>query len=394
MAKAKRGSVVRSVGGSVPESVRPASWGPVRSVLDQAGPANRLLRRGLAALLLFTIATSLPAFLAWSPGVDLQIPLLAADRWAAGGQPYVASSFAITSGTGLPFLYPPWLLPILVPFLALPRTVLIGVWLILGVGVAVWTCRRFAFPWAFIPVVLLWPPFVEGLVTGNVQLFQLAAFAALFYSPGTNGQLTPRAATSPGTTARKDFVDGLMAAGVGALKYTQLLPIAWLIRPRPRSAVLGIAVLVLVMVAMLPFTGIGLYGDWIAQLGRASDPNWAATGAPLSMLVGRPIATAAAVIAVAALLFVRGRDTGSWVGIALLIAAPSIHGYGMLFLLPVLLTVRRDLAIFLATLIARYNIYGWWISIAVAAVALAASKWVPSLRTQDQSVRSVSPGPQ
>lgn len=389
MAKAKRGSVVGSAGGSVSEGVRPASWGPVRSVLDQAGPANRLLRRGLAVLLLLTIVTSLPAFLAWSPGVDLQIPLLAADRWAAGGQPYVASSFALTSGTGLPFLYPPWLLPILVPFLALPRAILIGAWLVLGVGVAVWTCRRFAFPWAFIPVVLLWPPFVEGLVTGNVQLFQLAAFAALFYSSGTDWRLTPRAATPPEASVSGDFMDGLMAAGVGALKYTQLLTIAWLIRPRPRAAALGIAVLVLVMAAMLPFTGIGVYSDWVAQLGRASDPNWAATGAPLSMLVGRPIATAAAVIAIAALLFVRGRDTGSWVGIALLIAAPSIHGYGMLFLLPVLLTLRRDLAIFLATVIARYSIYGWWISIVVAAVALAASKWVPSMRAQDRSVHSL-----
>jgi hypothetical protein len=82
------------------------------------------------------------------------------------------------------------------------------------------------------------------------------------------------------------------------------------------------------------------------------------------------------------MFFVRGRDAGAWVGIALLVAAPSIHGYGMLFLLPTLLVLRRDLAITLAIVIARYNPYSWWISIAVSAAALAASGRFPALRAQ------------
>ncbi len=45
----------------------------------------------------------------------------------------------------------------------------------------------------------------------------------------------------------------------------------------------------------------------------------------------------------------------------------------MLFLLPALFTIRRDLAIALAVLIARYNPFARWISIAVPAVALTAS---------------------
>jgi hypothetical protein len=92
------------------------------------------------------------------------------------------------------------------------------------------------------------------------------------------------------------------------------------------------------------------------------------------------VATAAAVVAVAAMFFVRGRDAGAWVGIALLVAAPSVHGYGMLFLLPTLLVLRRDLAITLAIVIARYTLLGWWVSIAVAAAALALSARFPELR--------------
>ena len=362
-----------------------------RSVFSQSGPANRQLTGGLAAFLVLIIIVSLPQFLAWlPPGVDLEIPLRAASRWSAGGQPYLASSFVETSGPSLPFLYPPWLLPLLAPIADLPRTLVTASWLILEAAIAVWTCRRFSVPWLAVPLLLLWPPFLEGLVTGNVQVIQLAAFAAIFFVPGPSWQLRPRLPDEPDRrrpgnrprTLGQDAIDGLLAAGVGALKYTQLLPLVWLLRPRPRAAVLGGVALVAVAVAMLPFTGIGLYRDWLDQLGRAADLSWAPAGAPLAFLVGRPVATAAAVVAVLAMFFVRGRDAGAWVGIALLVAAPSIHGYGMLFLLPTLLVLRRDLAITLAIVIARYNPYGWWISIAVSAAALAASGRIPSLRAR------------
>ena len=363
----------------------------VRSVFTQSNPANRQLTMGLAAFLVVIIVISLPSFLAWSLGVDLEIPLRAASRWAAGGQPYVASSFTLTSGPDLPFLYPPWLLPLLAPIAGLPRVVVMAPWLILEAVVAIWTCRRLAVPWPAIPLLLLWPPFMEGLITGNVQVIQLAAFVAIFFVPGRSWELRPRLPeepdTRPSTPTRgrrriinRDVLDGLLAAGVGAFKYTQLLPLAWMLRPRPRAAIIGAVALAAVVVAMLPFTGIGLYRDWLDQLARAADPNWAPAGGPLAFLVGRPVATAAAVVAVAAMFFVRGRDAGAWVGIALLVAAPSVHGYGMLFLLPTLLVLRRDLAITLAIVIARYTLLGWWVSIAVAAAALALSARFPELR--------------
>ena len=371
------------------ESPSQSGLAVVRSIFTQSSPANRQLTRGLAIFLIVIIVVSLPAFLAFMPGVDLEIPLRAASRWSAGGQPYLASSFAETSGPGLPFLYPPWLLPLLVPIAGLPRAVVIAPWLLLEVAVAVWTCRRLSVPWPAVPLVLLWPPFMEGLVTGNIQVIQLAAFTAIFFVRGKSWELLPRLPDSPDSrsgmnrrTLARDALEGLLAAGVGALKYAQLLALVWLLRPRPRAAIVGGAALVAVAMAMLPFTGIGLYRDWLDQLGRAADLNWAPAGAPLACLVGRPVATTAAVAVVVAMFFVRGRDAGAWVGIALLVAAPSIHGYGMLFLLPTLLVLRRDLAITLAIVIARYNPYGWWISIAVAAAALAASGRFPALRAQ------------
>ena len=379
------------------------SWSPLtpqKNVFDQTGPANRQLTLGLAALFVLLMLSVLPGFLAWYFGVDLEIPLRAAGRFASGGQPYLASSFSETTGPGLPFLYPPWLLPILVPIAALPRAAVLAVWLAFGLAIAVWTCRRLSMPWIAIPFVLAWPPFTEGLVTGNVQLWQFAAFAALFYLPGQSWSPRPRnvaragaaasssAAPPPSDSAppdrraalRADLTDGLLAAGVGAMKYTQLLPLAWLLRPRWRAAILGGVALAVVIVAMLPFTGIGIYRDWLDQLGRAADPSWKAAGAPLSFLVGQPLALLATAAAVVACFFIRGRDAGAWVGIALIVAAPSLHGYGFLFLVPALLTIRRDLAISLAVVISRYNPYGCWAAVVIAAVTLLASYRFPALR--------------
>ena len=86
----------------------------VRSVFDQSSPANQQLTRGLVALLVVIIAISLPSFLTWVPGVDLEIPLRAASRWSAGSQPYLASIFAeavlVWSGIGfaVPRARPTW----------------------------------------------------------------------------------------------------------------------------------------------------------------------------------------------------------------------------------------------------------------------------------------------
>jgi len=361
----------------------------VRSVFDQSGPANRQLTRALALLLVFVIIISLPAFLAWMPGTDLEIPLRAASRWSDGGTPYVASSFAETSGTGLPFLYPPFVLPALSAIVGLPRPLVLGAWLVLLLAVAIWTCRRLSVPWAAVPLVLLWPPFMEGLVAGNVQVLQLAAFAALFFVPGRPWQVRPRSWTPPRERDRAgrwgdDARYGLYAAAIGAAKSTQLLALVWLLRLRPRAAIIGGAALAAVALAMLPFTGLTLYRDWMDQLGRAADLSWAPAGAPLDFMIGRPLALVAAGLAVGAMFFVRGRDAGAWIGIAMLVAAPSLHGYGMLLLLPTLLILRRDIAITMAILIARYNPYSWWLSIGIAAICLAASKAYPALRAQVQ----------
>ena len=117
--------------------------------------------------------------------VDLEIPLRAAERWMAGLPPYQADAFLTEPGATSPFLYPPYLLPLLAVLAELPREVVSVAWVGLLAFVAVAACRRLAIPWPWMPFVLAWPPFSEGIFGGNVQVVVFGAFVFLFWRTAT-----------------------------------------------------------------------------------------------------------------------------------------------------------------------------------------------------------------
>ncbi len=136
----------------------------------------------LTALLVVVTASSLIQLLSGYPiGVDLEIPLRAAERWLGGGDPYPASAFDAPNGPDLPFLYPPFVLPIVAPLTLLPRGVVFVAWTVVLVVAAYTSCRGLGFGPLVAGLVMLWPPFAEALLGGNVQILLFAAFAALMY---------------------------------------------------------------------------------------------------------------------------------------------------------------------------------------------------------------------
>jgi hypothetical protein len=309
-------------------------------------------------------------------GIDLEIPLRAVSHWAIGGPAYPPSAMLVQSGPDLPYLYPPFLLPLLSPIAALPRDVVTGVWLILGLLGAAWTCRRLAVPWPAIPLVLAWPPFAEGLITGNIQILSFAAFAALLCEPA-GGAFRQRA-----FVPARDALNGVLAGAVGVLKVAQLLTVPYLARRRPWAAATGIVAMAVLAAATLPLTGLDIYGDYLAQLKRAADPAWTIGGVGIGRQVGIPDLVPA-MFALAMALSVRGRDSVAWLGVALVVASPGVHGFTFLFLLPGLLTIRRDVAIAIAALfIGRYHTDLWWIAGAlVVCMLIAMNRW-PWLRVR------------
>jgi len=158
---------------------------PRRTFLDN------LLSVVLLAILAWFVADDIRRLLAGYPiGVDLEIPLRAAERWLAGQDPSPASAFSAPSGPDLPFLYPPFVLPLIAPFTILPRAVVGLVWAVLLVGTAYASARRLGFGMIVGAVVLLWPPYLEALLGGNIQILLFAAYVFLMH--GRNGrQLDP-----------------------------------------------------------------------------------------------------------------------------------------------------------------------------------------------------------
>ena len=125
----------------------------------------------------------------------------------------------------------------------------------------------------------------------------------------------------------------------------------------------------------LPVVGIRLWFDWLSQAGRSGDPSWLYIGAPLSIFVGLPMALVLTVVSVLAVFVVPPRRASAWIGILGLVGAPSLHMFALLFLLPAMILIRREIALVAAILVATY-VASIWVAVGLVAWSLAAmDRW-------------------
>ena len=341
-------------------------------ILAVGSSPNRLLRAGLGALVLAVIASSLLNHLlfVYPFSVDLEIPLRAAQRWIDGGQPYLASAFTAPPGATQPFLYPPFTLPVVAALLQVPKLALQLAWFALCLGSAIFAVRRLAFPLAWWPFVLAWSPFAEGIIGGNVQIPAFACFVALFWRrPGQQLNFRPierNVAELDGSAVRL----GLLSATIGALKVSQLQPWLFLARHRPAAAAIGAAAVIGIVALSLPPTGTHLWFDWLAQLGRATDPAWELSGIALARFAPPGVGLIVLLVTTVAIVFIPNRaGVAAWVGLLSVWGTPSLHPFGLLFLLPAMLVIRRELALVAAMMIATTTYEGSWAGIVLVTVA-------------------------
>lgn len=326
----------------------------------------------LTAILVLVVGDDIQRLLAGYPiGVDLEIPLRATERWLAGGDPYPASAFAASSGPDLPFLYPPFVLPLVAPLTFLPRALVFIVWSILLVVAAYGSARRLGFGPIVAGVLLLWPPYLEALLGGNIQILLFAAFVLLLDRGGRQ--------LDPADHQRPAAVDGVLGAFLGALKASQVHAWVYVLRRRPAAAGIGLAVFGLIALVTLPLVGTHTWFDWLSQAGRSGDPTWPYIGAPLSIFVGQPVALVLTLLSVAAIFIVPPRQAIAWIGILTLVGAPSLHMFGLVFLLPAMRVIRREIALVATILVATYIAAYIWIAIVVVTWTLAARGRWPAL---------------
>jgi hypothetical protein len=351
-----------------------------------SGP-NRLFRFGLGSLTLLMCLIALRNLLLHYPwGVDVMIPLNAAARWLAGGQPYLASSFLNGPGYDLPYLYPPFVLPFAALFTSLPQLAVIVAWFALSLGATVFACRRLAIPWLVIPLLVIWPPFTEGLLGGNVQVVVFAAFVAFLWRRPRPGEVRldfqpleydPAGKDRPGH--RGPLTDGLLASAVGALKASQVQPWIYLLRRNWRAAAMGAVAVVGLAVVTLPILGTQVWLDWLAQLGRANDPSWILAGAGIARSLPWWVGDLVVLVSMALVAIVPNRHAGAWIGLLAVIGSPSLRVFGLLFALPAMLLVRREIALIAALLIATYTFEGWWLAIGMVTGSLLLGRRLPWL---------------
>jgi hypothetical protein len=344
---------------------------------DAARPAARLTPRrllvgALVALLAILELKALLGTVLIEPrfAVDMEIPLRAAERWLAGAPPYLASAFTSPPGATQPFLYPPFVLPFFALLTDLPRMLVGGVAVAAMLAAAIAAGRRLEIPWVWLPLVLAWPPFAEAIFGANVQMLLFAAFVFLFYrAAGERWKPAVRDVADPSESAIE--VGGL-ATLVGAVKVSQ--PHAWLyvLRHRPRAALGAALVAALIVAATLPLTGIGAWFDWIAQLRLAGDPAWDLGGFASPRFLPPGVGLVLAVVCLVAVWFVPRERAGAWVGLLSVGGSLSLHIFGLLFLVPAMLVIRREAALIAAICIATYSYDGAWGGIIIVTVALAA----------------------
>jgi hypothetical protein len=149
-------------------------------------PTTRLVAIAVLALSLGIMV----AFL-WARGSAAGADALAywdgVRAWLAGGDPYHPS------GARLPYIYAPWLLPVFLPWAALPWPVAWFAWrgaMVLGFAATlVWAYRRRPL-WTAALVALLVIPLAATLDTGNITLFlALGIWAAQYVGPRWGGVL-------------------------------------------------------------------------------------------------------------------------------------------------------------------------------------------------------------
>ncbi len=165
----------------------------VSTILRHAGRELAGLRDGkrLLAMALVSIAFAgmIAGFVARgeAAGADARAYWAAVRIWLNGGDPYHPT------GPFLPYVYPPWMLPLFAPWALLPWNVAWFTWRMGNVALYLWT-----FHWAYsrrplataVTVAVLAFPFAANIDTGNVNLLlALGLWAAQFSGPVVAGIL-------------------------------------------------------------------------------------------------------------------------------------------------------------------------------------------------------------
>ncbi len=279
-------------------------------------PAEVMVAGVLAAALVGDLASSNAGALR-----DLRLYLRAGEHFAAGVGVYMTVPISVypADGAALPFLYPPPVLPFFGLLAQLPFPLVAATWVAGSTALMVWSLRAIGLSWRWAVIALLWPPIEQGIFVGNVAL---PAFALLAMAPRLASGLVLGPLLKP-------------QSGILAL---------WLLGERKgRSLIVGLASVVAIVLSSLPLTGIARWSEWRAGLQAYEDSQHLLPGlygVGLDRWLPMPLVVLLAGLAIGLALSVKGRESLTRLGLASVIASPSVWSHGFLVVIPAFLRLR------------------------------------------------------
>jgi hypothetical protein len=211
-------------------------------------------------------------------------------------------------------------------------------------------------------VFLVWPPVFQGIQVGNVVIFAGLLFA-----------IAPR------------WGAGLVIAAIFKL-YSGLAAL-WLIREgRVRQLLAGIGIVVGLAVVTLPLTGLDRWREWLAGLDwyRASQPFLPGSLYGIGLTRWLPFIVFAGIGAIVVIIALRSRGTEALarLGVATIVASPSLYAHGLIVAVPAMLRLREPWLWLVLGITSVAPGIGWW-----AGIALIVVGWVVTpMRRPDADV--------
>jgi hypothetical protein len=93
----------------------------------------------------------------------------------------------------------------------------------------------------------------------------------------------------------------------------------------------------------------------VDQLARAADPEWTRGGFGLEVVLVPAARPVLLLVGLALAFLAPADDAGASVGAVLVVFGQSLRMFGVLFLVPAMLRIRRELALLAAMFIATYT---------------------------------------
>lgn len=314
-------------------------------------------RRSMASLVVLGSMTTWLTYdiprLQVSPLRDIRLYLDAGATALHGVSPYITAPItSIADPEKLPFVYPPFTIPLFELLAAIPRPLAIVIWEAGSIAAVLAAFWLLGVRGRWLLVLLAWPAAAVGIAVGNV-----ASYTFLLYVLG--------------------FRVGAALVLSGVFKFQSVIPALWLVLQRRwREIGVGLAVIAAAIVITLPIAGLGMWTAWPPALGffnQSLQHFPKLEGSAVQRAFGPIVAVAVTVVAVVFAGLARGRQSLARFGLASIIGSPTLYTHGLAPLLPGALFLGPELVWFFLGLgrwSPGFGIPSAWLAMAFAGLAL------------------------